>query len=544
MKKYNPRKFLSSRAVALVLIFTLLSVTYGVLVILDSKSVGLEDVGQIPGRELSKVEGPPMYSMKNKPVWDRENSFMNLNIYYRQGVGPDLRSKEQNQISLNSKAVKVVIFGDSFIWGHGSLDENVNIGSILQRELDARTGVGVFNVLVEGRNSDSTYNYADLYTREKIKELGAKYVVYAYFENDSIPSFNESLICGKNRACNQFTPESAPAYQRCVSGTDSLFGKVLKNLINPNFPSLRSELTVRHCNGIIAQLKKKTFDVTTLGRNPSENPWWELWGKAVKQLSENLSSTHFYMANLISPIPMEKDVEDVFNKEFKLNNFDIIPMSTSRKAIKTIPQNQLYINPSNGHSGPALNYSYAVDIANHLLKTVNPAEISVSQAETKRLGLKNGNFIIDTVLPNKMIVSNFSGGEVVEFPIQSPDPKVKMTIAGMEVPVQLVPCAELGYSHIDLNLNPNLKGKTLVVKRKPGSIPGELTVTMSYYQSDYVKSAINAIPTGEGLAFTIPIDAQAISLHVGDTKVNNGCSIKEVVNLYPFTLELKVSNEK
>ena len=483
-------------------------------------------------------DGPPMYNQKSIPIWDRENAFINNNLFYMQGRGPDIRTKEQKDNLVNSKAIKIALIGDSFTWGNGAYDSGMSIGRRLEEALNKAAGANTFNILIQARNGDSTYNYVDVYTKTKIKELNPDIIVYDFFQNDVVPSFNERMICGNKSFCTENSPETKPEYTDCIGAKNNDFSFLVKVLIRSKFPSLANDLIIRHCDPIYQKLKIQNFDVLYLMNNPDLNPWYPTWKKAVKLFAEQTSSVPTYVANLYSPSGISPKVQNILFPEFKANNLPMIPMTNSIKLITEHPVGDLTVNKTNGHAGSPLTQAYASDIANYILTKVTPTQIKNTEASKFSL-IPN---LVSSKMPANISLSQNTPTNV-SFTLEKAvdDPKYPLAIAGEVVPAQHVLCADLMYSHIALNLNPDLKPGTKIkisIKDNPDHL--NLKLILANYDNSYFLNYANLGDIGQEIIFTIPQNSKGSILLIGDSNINKNCSIKEIVDLPSFSGSLEI----
>lgn len=519
-------------------VFVLLLLVCGILLSLNYFEGSLSHAGnnKTSAGAYHIDDVPPMYDQKNNPIWDRENAFINNNIYYIQGRGPDIRTYRQKEGLVSQEAIRVVLIGDSYVWGNGAYDPGMSIGRRLERELNKATSPNTFNVIVEAKNGDSTFNYVDIYTKEKIKELDPDIIIYGFFQNDLVPSFTEKMICGEKSACKDYSPETMPEYRNCVEAKSGLFSHLVKKLVRSNFPSLASELMIRHCDTVYQRLKEGSYDVLTLMRYPNQNPWLPKWKEAVKILASQASGTPLAVANLKTRYGISDEAMSIITREFSKNNYGIVPMSSTAELISSTRDDELNVNPANGHSGSELTHSYASDIAKYIL-----AIFPQSGKKTNHLSLPtDSNLLINSKLPNSIsLTSNKS--QSADFELGKPfiDSRYPFAIAGEVVKPQYVACAYLGYSHVIINLDSEIQNNTRYKLKTPKNDGGVLYLSLAYYDANY-KMIIKKIGNiGSGIEFTIPRSSNGVSLLIGDPKRNIGCSMDESINMDYFSASLE-----
>ena len=84
-------------------------------------------------KNLGRAPAPshPFLQSKMNPVWDRENAFLVDNLYFRQGLGYELKLENSSFSTINPKSIKVLIFGDIFTWGQGLIDPTNDLSARL-----------------------------------------------------------------------------------------------------------------------------------------------------------------------------------------------------------------------------------------------------------------------------------------------------------------------------------------------------------------------------------------------------------------------------
>lgn len=505
--------------------------------ILDKKLTYDQTLLTVPGTKNSTPQpfGQFTYTPIN-PVWDRENTFINFSMYEREGDGPDLNAFSYIKVSPMAHPIKILLFGDSFIWGDGTTDNNKLLAMILQEQLNNRTKPGAFQVISYGHSGASTFNHLDYLTKDKVNKLGFDYSVYAYYVNDTIPNFNEKLICGDKATCSH-SPQTMPSYQRCIKGESAPLNLFIANILRNGYPSLANTLLVRYCDPLYQRLKSITFDEAKLWNNPNLNPWFPTWIKAMGLLAENLGSKPHYLAQLyytpVSPLSDKLVHQVVRNVGFKDIN-----MGNTLNYEKNNPATYTYaVNPGNNHANSVLNNLYAEDIANRLLKDI-PARVIDSVKQV----IQAPDNLYATGLPQQLIVkSNSPKSFILTLPEKSKMTTFPDLVAGKPLPPQYVACADLGYSHIQINLGRNLhQGSRLKISLLSSN---DNNLILGYYSYDkfLVRSFHEVGPLKEIRFITVPTD-YGTELVVGDKGKNEGCALNQEIALPSFSLKVSLGD--
>ena len=497
----------------------------------------ISNKSEIPGAGGIAVESFGQFTNGVKiPQWDRENTFINYNLYLQEGIGPDTTSIDQRNLETNPAGIKVLLLGDSFVWGDGVTDAGMMIGTRLQDELNSLTAPGVFTVLSYGKSGASTYNHAEYFTKEKIAEINPDLIVYAYYVNDTVPNFTEKMICLYKTVCNKFSPQTAPAYQKCVQGKANYFDLLVKKEIRNRYPALASQLIVRNCDVIFQYLAKHTHTDEQLWANNKINPWFSTWKTAVSTFANNTKSVPTYMAELYFNEPTVANDNET-TAEFVKNGIPVIPMPDALAKVYQVGSGALALNPVNGHANSILTKLYAVDISKYILKSYNYKKLLEN---TKQPYLVE-NKLVSSVLPFSVKIKNNTGTNaelsVTDFTSKDAFPHI---IAGVPLPPQFVACTDLGYSHIQVNLNRFLKpGQKIEVTPKKLSNEN-YTLGYYYYDKNYAATFKEVGILNGPTTFTVPQDSHGILLTLGVKTRNTNCSLKEVITLsnFAFTIGL------
>ena len=500
---------------------------------LEDHSVMDNNISEIPGKKGSSAQPFGQFTETVKIAdWDRENTFINYHLYLKEGVGPDITTIDERNNNFNNKAKRVLVIGDSFVWGDGVTDPGMTVGMRIQDELNAMSKPGKFMVINKGKSGASTYNHAEYFTPEKIKELAPDLIIYTYYVNDTVPNFNEKMICGDKDVCNQFSPQTAPSYRACIAGEDDYLGKFVKKIIRPNYPSLSSRLLVRKCDAIYQKLLKSKLSDEELWSNNKMNPWFSTWKKAVATLAQNTEGIPTYLAELYFNLPKEENDREVLNV-FKDSGFKVIDMPGALSIIKKNGNAVLALNPVNSHSNSWLTKSYAQDIA----KTVMEDQKKLAESQEAEEYKTEFNIMSSTLPSNLLIKENTSNSAFLSVPRFKSSDAFPHLIAGEKLPDQFVACMDIGYPHIQLNLNRFFKGDK--IKISSSGYKGELTLGYYYYASNFkpIYKEVGLIKNTTEVIF--PVVNNGILLTIGDKNIENGCSLNKVISHNPFNLTLK-----
>lgn len=327
-------------------VFTILFVTIAALTILDRFILpNLENQGIVVSH-----------------LWHSENAMRNRNN--------ELKIKNQDYvwkskgIQVGKKSVKpkrILVMGDSFVWGYGHTNVNDLWWRQLQRELNNR-GYNEVEVIAAGTSGASTFEQFDaLIENNLLDEYSVDAVIWGYVTNDPdqrmIPNFNYSLLDQKDNVL-----------------------KILKT-------GIVSKLYPRLSNQLVSLREKKVVDHLQNDTNGYEYSRWELellegknfqaFQKTIEKLAQfkqEISIPLFFITLPNSPSldyfePRYQKVSYLF-KSFGIDFYNIL-YSFVEKYPNLAPEgNKLVwgINPADGHPGPISAHFFAVQAANILEK--------------------------------------------------------------------------------------------------------------------------------------------------------------------------------
>jgi len=520
------------RALGLIVLSVIILVSMTLLSYGDKSLGKVPDKSAIPGS--NGVTGETFGQFTNTvkiAEWDRENTFINYNLFLKQGVGPEITSLDERNDNLNPNGIKVLLIGDSFVWGDGVTDAGMTVGTRLQDELNSLTKPGAFNVISYGKAGASTYNHAEYYTKEKISTINPDVIVYGYYVNDTVPNFNEKMICLDKSLCNQFSPQTAPEYRNCISGDSNKFNKIVKNSVRKLYPSLANELIVRNCDSIFQKLSKSKHTDEELWSDNSINPWFPTWKKAVSIFASNTKGVPTYMAQLYLNKPVLPNVKEI-EKEFIANSIPVIPMPSALDKIYEVGSGPLSLNPVNGHSNSTLTKLYAKDIAQYLLANLQPSLIAKSQAQI----FASKRNLVASILPVSVkLTQNTSSTSLLAVDDFKESDSFPHLIAGKPLPNQYVACTDLGYPHIQVNLNRFLTPGQRVIFSPNSKDNLNLTLGYYFYDKDYVSKYVEVGPLRSNTQITVPNDSHGMLVTIG-IKTKSKCPLDEVVTLPNFSI--------
>ena len=485
----------------------------------------------------------PSWDQNDNSVWDRENAFINDNIFFRQGGGFELKGDWQNVISSSKRPIKILMFGDSFTWGNGATNSAMVIAQRFEDELNTRTKPNTFVVVPFAKNGQSLYNFVDVLDEKKIKEINPDLVIYNYTFNDAIPNFNEGFICGETQLsdCLKRSPKLNPDYQSCLRGESGIIGRSFQFLTHNLFPLLSNKLLTRACAPLFAELERTEFNELTYTNFPLTNPYLPKFYQGLELLEKRFNKKIF-ISNMLFTLPQDPMEGERFFKTLNERGFLTIPMTRSlAKRIESLSDESvlksMLINPKNGHASSLLTHLYASDIADFVLPTINSKLLKEAQDGSQE---SSQNLIASTLPYHASFTKqpNFSSLTYRDLPIINQYEQSFGKGTSNNDNFQNVACANLGYANVLINFRQNLPGGSkLEVKRVKGT---DLSAGLLYYDKNYQEQYLDLGSLASLNQITIPLESHGTTFIVADKKSAVGCSLAKPVNMQEFKIDFKL----
>lgn len=165
--------------------------------LMDGAAV-LDQVGSDMFRD-APLTFDPIEPSTDAQVWVRENGFNLAQNTYRFGHGPVLR--EQISQPSDPGAFRVLVLGDSWVWGQGVEDADMRWWRVLEQRLNKSGNGRHYEVTALARLGASFMEETDWLTKQRIESLNPDVIVFGFINNDNVPSFQE-----KARSAASITP--------------------------------------------------------------------------------------------------------------------------------------------------------------------------------------------------------------------------------------------------------------------------------------------------------------------------------------------------
>lgn len=558
MKKRNS-PLTKLRLLSFFSIFFFIFITLATLFFIENQSISnsktldfFKKDGQIEKIDFSSF---PVVGRITTLNWERENVFINDNIYLFQGGGYEIKDLNIINSKENPNPVRILIFGDSHTWGNGNIDKYSTITQMIQQKLDQVAGKNVFTVKVLASNGASTYRHYDYFALNSVESFKPDLIIYNYFNNDIDPSFNESLICRSTPIATCPQSKSAlldPSYQSCIHGSGDVLSKIL-GVMKFKFPNTIKKLLDQHCQPLLLKAEKRTYNPQQSVKDPLNSPYYPIWVKSMALLYTTLrsqSSAPIAFADL-KDFSIPKVIEDKMVSVAGKSGFNIIPMPETEKLMYNPPKipadtnpgaylsSIAFINPGNSHTASHINHLYSSDIVNYILKTIPEERVRQSQA-TRISSLDKTPLIAYTMPYFDTKVESISDSESnFSFSKSYDNLYIQRTSSVEKLPFQYVNCANLGKPNLIITLNKNIKSGSLILSKLPTSPQIEIG---SYTYDSNLKLVYTPLGayTAENQRVELPPSALSTSLVLSFPNPNlQNCEYNKEIDVPDFNLNIK-----
>ena len=359
----------------------------------------------------------------------------------------------------NPNPVRVLVVGDSFVWGHGLLDEQRRYPELLEIELNNRAGKAAFEVSSIASFGGSTIEESEWITKSLLRKYKPDIVILGYVLNDIIPSGKELSLCESNVELCVKGLRPSKDYLQCLRGEEGFVNKLINSTLTNNFPNLSKNLMVKRCTPDWA----KDLDENSIIDYPESSPYWLEFNEAVAVIKQTVGEIPIIWA----PTNHRNDDKPlmVIKEFFKKNNYIIAPMRKGKDTIENylrenpvtessaggLNLTKAHASPVDSHPGSALNTAYSKDLADIIMQYLPKASSDK---------LMNGRY----ELPSQLVIStnpasmNYeklnSKQEILSYSDTDKDkdyPRYK-TITEQYLP-QYVPCLRVGSPYLQINFD-------------------------------------------------------------------------------------------
>ena len=476
-------------------------------------------------------------------IWHRDNAYMAKQLESPTGFTKDRENSVSSPEDNESEAFKILIVGDSFVWGWGFYDTDRVWHQILNSKLSDKFGAGSYQIEAVAHQGTSMISYSEYLTVDEIKKHDPDLIVIGFLPNDWQADGSEKRICrGKTgtgnsveSACKLGAWYTRPEYVKCLEGRSNFIGATLRRVVKPFFPRAANSLIERLCD-------PKSFpddiyspnELREMGNDPEQSPYWQMYLDSISAIRSNAgivpvvalpTSTNEYISN------------PVVYKALKSGGIKVIQTPATIALLsgdRSRGQKMLWINPADPHPNPELHYAYGTDIFNYI-STTYPNKAKRSHYSMSLLS----NFS-----PSSMNLSVSTDSQDVSF---GHDPSswasMRQTVSNdyrtVPTPPQVVPCAPYGRPHARFVFNPDVLATAFTAKiTLDDAYDTTLVFSTVSYGSNGQEIFSRPVPFKPGQTFNTRFDRSTTSFVVGSAAT--GCPVGKTINLSAFDLSVSV----
>lgn len=513
----------------------------------------------IDGESRSLTKSPqsfmaPGWGQKSS-AWAREEVFLSNNTFLQQGGGYKIKAENYKVLKMNKKPFKILMFGDSYTWGHGADNSQSNISLALQERLNELSAPNTFLVIPWAANGRNTYNYVDEFTPERVKELDPDLVIYNYVYNDGIPNFEESMICISEGSCkDKFLPKKNPIYIGCLKGESTLIGWFLHRAGGIAGNKVKSSLLNRYCEPVLNKLSKQSIDEEYISYHPLANPYFEVWKKAVKRLAVALKGRSIYVLDLKNPLVSMEDnkvIKSIFLEsgwryldvpwlDERMSNFNYI----DRDGFRVDGMTEMSVNPGDAHYSFYYNKNIANQVADRILKDLGEGQVRelINNARINNTGygeeFYNKLSLVNNSMPVKVRVVNRNVySSEISYVKKDQEGLYAIDFQGSKALYQGVNCLNIGHPNIVVNLDFNKTAsefKEIRVKSRDSK------VSIGYYLFDKDGRKTFFVSEKDGNSLVLPKSNNVIGYSLIFYEKSLDCPEDKVIDMTDFSAEISL----
>ena len=474
-------------------------------------------------------------------IWHRENAYMMGQLDRRQRSAPlPLGNHVSSPEDSNQDAFRILVVGDSYVWGFGQFDLDRVWHRRLATYLSANGGVGEYEVMAIGLGGRSVVSYANYLNKEVINTLRPDLIMVGFLANDWMPDEAESICStleskepGSDCAAGEWYIRED--YIKCMNGESNLLGSFLQNIAKKVFPRVANEFTERICETKSSpDALLSNTDRTAMQAKPEKSNYWAKYKDTVEQIRVQVGSVPIAILPLSTNNLVHK--EEVY-QVWREAGIDVIANPETIKILESVraeDDKSLWVNPADNHPNLLLNNAYAQDAlayVNDKFKSKDESFFEQNMSLLSNYSPSSMSYKVEN--EGKQVMFIHDGGNMA-----SREQTVSNDIRGVRRPQQLVPCAMYGRPHARFVLNPQVLNKKTNVK---------ITLEDSEY-STLIFSQVTYNAIGEQL-FSKPVEIKKgvpvlLSFNSNTTgfvlgSPSSGCDLENRITLADFRLTIK-----
>ena len=476
-------------------------------------------------------------------IWHRDNAYM---VKQLESADGSTKSRENNIISPEdgtTDAFKILVVGDSFVWGWGFYDIDRVWHQVLSSKLSEKFGPGAYSIEAVGQQGTNLISYSEYLTAEQIKKHDPDLIVIGFLPNDWLADGSENRICrgrsgfGKaaESTCKIGAWYTRPEYVKCLEGRSNLIGASLRRLVKPFFPRAANSLIERLCDP--KSYPDEEFspnELRRMERDPENSPYWQIYLDSIRDIRAN--------ANKVPVVALPTSTNEYYISSLvyeALNAGGIKVLQTpATKAVlnvdRSVDQKALWINPADFHPNHELHYAFGTDIFNYISKAYpNKARSSFDQMS-----------LLSNFSPSSLQYYATVGSSSVSFrhdPVSRPTKlqTVFNDYRTVRTPPQSVPCAPYGRPHARFVFNPDVLLSPFTAKiTLDNAHDASLVFSTVNYGNNGQEIFSPPVAFKPGDSFNVRFDSSTTSFVVGSA--TSGCQLDRSITLSAFDLSVRV----
>jgi len=495
--------------------------------LLNEKITPVAELGVTGTTSEAVVAFDPVEPEIDLKIWDSQNQYTNASNIARFSAGPEVSRQVKRPLRVG--AIRVLVVGDSYVWGHGVEDPNSIWPYLLEQELNSDGGAH-YEVITLGRMNSSHMNMADWLTERKVAELKPDIVILTHHDNDTFPTYSEEALCKPLGTCMEQgkLPTQAHSDEQirrvaCIEGDSSLFSIVIKK-VSKIFPMVARKAVNRYCNSerfVEGDFRESEMKMK---QRPHESKYWPLYISAVGRIGKVLTDKPAYLFSY-AQMTSNPEITELVRAQFESVGIASIPGPVTTDLINSRQTSELNVNPVNDHPSRLLASAYARDVAAFLKSQAVKAKNMIQE----KAPIRAADPLISSYLPVGLLVSK-------------PDQQKMSVSVGLKSPTGFpvlangkkihAPCATIGRPYARIMFDQNLTSIDREIQLSFSiEAPKPLIVIPVYHDKMNREVLGTPIPVRETLHAKLP--KKVAGVMIASTK--SGCDMVEWFTP-PFTL--------
>ncbi len=419
--------------------------------VMQSYSDSLAVTAESSSTKVATFEYDPIAPTTDLPVWEKQNKYVNTMNGLRYGFGPELRRQVVRPEVRDT--VRVLVVGDSWVWGFSVEDADSRWPALLEQQLNKDTRIN-YEVITLARSGASHMDMADWLTPKRIASLRPDVIAIGYLDNDVVPSYEEKALCKKFGTCVVEGSAMKTASQanlrriRCLKGDSSLFSKVVE-VLSSRFPQFAARAADRYCSAERFESEYVEENEFEIKKAPDKSEYWPLYTQSVRAIASSVGEIPTFLFPY-SPENVNHPGVKLVLDTFRNSGIDVVLGERTTYVARTMSKADRSVNIIDGHPSRLQAMSYAADVAQHI-RTLNLRQ-RPSQEPPK-------NPLISNYLPLDLYISPSNHERMSIRSALSSEPPTGSTL-GMDIQA---PCTVLGRPYARVMFDP--VSRPSIVKR-------------------------------------------------------------------------------